>query len=156
MNSCQFVGAVHKMLGAKKTNSGIDVCRFMIKTKEQKGETFVMIQAWRALAETAKTLKENDLVSVEASYNTSSYEDKNGKKQYSHLFNFWFFHFNYKLLIYNYLERKSVILFIFKWVCTCRRSRWLKSIWFWYFCVFKKWQHRECVVRRQIRPRYVG
>jgi single-stranded DNA-binding protein len=86
MNNCSFIGHVHKSPEIKYTTTGVPHCRLMIKVPSHQGFTFVPIQAWRDIAESIRDLTEGTLVSVVASYQTSSYE-KDGQKVYTHNFN---------------------------------------------------------------------
>lgn len=73
----------------KQTNSGLSVANFTVavqrNTKNQNGEResdFIDVVCWRQTAEfVSRYIKKGDLVCLNGSLQTRSYEDKNGNKR---------------------------------------------------------------------------
>lgn len=89
-NSVVLIGRLTKDPEVRKTQSGLSTCNFTVacdrysKTEENKAD-FVNCQAWRSSADyIAMYGHKGDLVSVEGSIQTDSYEDKDtGKTVYT-------------------------------------------------------------------------
>lgn len=89
MNVICLQGRLVRNPELKQTNSGIAVANFTIavqrNTKSQSGEResdFIDIVCWRHTAEfVSKYIQKGDLVCLNGSLQTRSYEDKNGNKR---------------------------------------------------------------------------
>ncbi len=87
INSVVLMGRLTAAPECKKTNSGISVTSFSIAVdrnyrREEKQTDFINIVAWRQTADfICNYFKKGQMIAIEGSIQTRSYEDKNGNKR---------------------------------------------------------------------------
>lgn len=89
INSVVLMGRLTADPELKNTNSGIEVCSFSVAVersyKSDNGEKqtdFINVTAWRqSAAFISKYFRKGQMIAIEGSIQTRSYEDKNGNKR---------------------------------------------------------------------------
>lgn len=89
INSVVLMGRLTADPELKNTNSGIEVCSFSVAVerpyKNENGEKqtdFINVTAWRQNAAfISKYFRKGQMIAIEGSIQTRSYEDKNGNKR---------------------------------------------------------------------------
>lgn len=89
LNSISIQGRLTNDIELKQTNSGLSCCNLTIacersysKSGENRQVDFIDVVAWRSTAEfLSKYFKKGDMVIINGSLQTRTYEDKNGVKR---------------------------------------------------------------------------
>jgi single-strand DNA-binding protein len=89
LNTVVLMGRLTAAPEVKKTQTGISVTSFSIavdrafqRSGEDRQTDFINIVAWRQTAEfVCRYFKKGDMIAIEGSIQTRSYEDKNGNKR---------------------------------------------------------------------------
>ena len=90
LNICAFTGRFVRDPEIKQTQSGVSVCTFTLAVDrnytpkgEEKKADFLNFVAWRGAAEfIAKWFKKGDMIAVDSSAQTRTWEDDQGNKRY--------------------------------------------------------------------------